>query len=48
MTIEVALVISTLSLAFGIYQGVTNMKRNRTADDTNDATQLITVVSAPC
>ena len=48
MTIEVALVISALSLAFGIYQGVTDMKRNRTADDKNDATHLITVVSAPC
>ena len=44
MTIEVALVISALSLAFGIYQGVTNMKRNRTADDKNDATQLTTVI----
>ena len=44
MTIEVALVISALSLAFGIYQGVTNMKRNRTADDKNEATQLTTVI----
>ena len=44
MTIEVALVISALSLAFRIYQGVTNMKRNRTADDKNDATQLTTVI----
>lgn len=44
MTIEVALVISAMSLAFGIYQGVTNMKRNRTADDKNDATQLTTVI----
>ena len=44
MTIEVALVISALSLAFGIYQGVTNMKRNRTADDKKDATQLTTVI----
>lgn len=44
MTIEGALVISALSLAFGIYQGVTNMKRNRTADDKNDATQLTTVI----
>ena len=44
MTIEVALVISALSLAFGIYQGVVNMKRNRTSDDKNDAAQLTTVI----
>lgn len=44
MTIEVALVISALSVAFGIYQGVTNMKRDRTADDKKDATQLTTVI----
>lgn len=44
MTIEVALVISALSLAFGIYQGITNMKRNRSADDKNDAAQLTTVI----
>lgn len=44
MTIEVALVISALSLAFGIYQGVVNMKRNRTSDDKKDATQLTTVI----
>ncbi len=44
MTIEIALVISALSLAFGIYQGVTNIKRNRTADDKDDASQLTTVI----
>lgn len=44
MTIEVALVISAMSLAFGIYQGVTNINRNRTADDKNDASQLTTML----
>ena len=44
MTIEVALVISGLSLAFGIYQGVTNMRRNNRKDDREDATQLTTVI----
>ena len=44
MTIEVALVISALSLAFGIYQGITNMKRNQRNDDRHDATQLTTVI----
>lgn len=44
MTIEVALVISGVSMAFGIYQGVSNMKRNNRKDDRNDATQLTTVI----
>jgi outer membrane murein-binding lipoprotein Lpp len=44
MTIELALLISGVSLAFGIYQGVTNMRRNNRKDDRNDATQLTTVI----
>lgn len=44
MTIELALLISAASLAFAIYQGVSNMKRNKTADDKKDATQLTTVI----
>lgn len=44
MTIEVALVISALSLAFGIYQGVSSMKRAQRHDDKHDATQLTTVI----
>ena len=44
MTIEVALVISGLSLAFGIYQGISNMKRNSKADAQADASQLTTVI----
>jgi len=44
MTIEVALVISGISLAFGIYQGVSTMRRNNKCDDKNDATQLTTVI----
>ena len=44
MTIELALVISGLSLAFGIYQGITNMRRNNRKDDREDATQLTTVI----
>ena len=44
MTIEVALVISALSLAFGIYQGVSNMKRNQRADNVQEATQMTTVI----
>lgn len=44
MTIEVALVISALSLAFGIYQGVSNLKRNQKADNVQEATQMTTVI----
>ena len=44
MTIEVALVISGISLVFGIWQGITNMRRNNKKDDQNEATQLTTVI----
>lgn len=44
MTIEVALVISGISLAFGIHQGVSNLKRNEKADAKNDASELTTVI----
>ena len=44
MTIEVALLSSGVSLGFGIYQGVCNLRRNNNCDDTKDATQLTTVI----
>lgn len=44
MSIEVALVISAISLAFGIYQGVSNMKRNERTDNIEEATQMTTVI----
>lgn len=44
MTIEIALVISGLSLAFGIYQGVCNLRRDNKCDDKKDAAQLTTVI----
>lgn len=44
MTIEVALLISGISLAFGIYQGVCNLRRNNKRDDKKDVTQLTTVI----
>lgn len=44
MTIEVALVISGVSLAFAVYQGIANMKRNKASDDKNDASQMTTVI----
>lgn len=44
MTIEVALVVSGISLAFGIYQGVSNMKRNQKSDDKKDASEMTMVI----
>lgn len=44
MTIEVALVISAISLAFGIYSGVANLKRNSKNDTKTDTAQLTTVI----
>ena len=44
MTVEVALVISVLSVSFAIYSGVSNLKRNQKADDKNEASQLTTVI----
>ncbi len=44
MTIEVALLISGVSLAFGIYSGISNMKRNQKADTKQDTAELTTVI----
>jgi len=44
MTIEVAIVISGISLAFAIYFGVSNLRRNQKADDKKEASELTTVI----
>lgn len=44
MTVEVSLLIAFFSLAFGIYQGVVNMKRNKSTDDRKDASEMTTVI----
>ena len=44
MTIEVALIISAISLAFWIYSGVANLKRNSKNDTKTDTAQLTTVI----
>ena len=44
MTIELAVLLSIVSVAFAIYQGVTNLKRNNQIDTRNDVTQLTTVI----
>ena len=42
MTIEVALLISGVSLAFGLYSGIANMKRNSTTTGVSDSAQALT------
>lgn len=44
MTVEVALVISVLSVSAAIYFGISNKKRNEQADVKNDVSQLTTVI----
>lgn len=44
MTIEIALLISGVSLAFSIYAGVANMRRNQNQDASKDATEMTTVI----
>lgn len=44
MTIEVALIISGASVAFGIYSGVSNLKRNKSCDDKKEAQDMTTVI----
>lgn len=44
LTIEIALVISAGSLAFALYQGISNMKRSHKTDSQKDASQMTTVI----
>lgn len=44
MTIEVALLISGVSLAFALYQGISNLKRNQRTDAKKDASEMTTVI----
>jgi predicted nucleic acid-binding Zn-ribbon protein len=44
MTVEVAVLISGVSVAFGIYAGVANLKRNQKSDDKKDAAEMTTVI----
>ena len=46
MTIEVALVISIISVVFGIWSGVTNIKRNEKNDTKTDVSSLSDTVSS--
>lgn len=44
MTIELAMLISVISVVFGLYQGATNLKRNSKVDTKTDATEMTTVI----
>jgi len=44
MTIELALLISVVSVIFGIYSGVSNLKRSSKKDTKEEAIQLTTVI----
>ena len=44
MTVEIALAISIISVGFSLYQGFSGMRRDRSSDDRNEATQLTTVI----
>jgi peptidoglycan hydrolase CwlO-like protein len=44
MTIEIALLISIISVAFGVYSGIKNMSRNNRNDTVNETSQMTTVM----
>ena len=44
MTIEVALLISGISVAFGIFSGISTLKRNQSSDVRRDASEMTTVI----
>ena len=44
MSVELNILISVISVAFAIYAGVSNLKRNQSQDDKNTASQMTTVI----
>ena len=44
MTIEVALLLTGVSVAFAVYFGLSNVKRNKSQDDKKEASDLTTVI----
>lgn len=44
MTIELALLISVVSVAFAVYSGIKNLSRNNRKDNAEEVTQMATVV----
>lgn len=44
MTIEIALLISIVSVVFGAYQGLVTLKRHQSTDDRKSASEMTTVI----
>lgn len=44
MTIEIAMLISLVSVAFALYSGIRNLSRNTKKDNAEEVTQMATVV----
>lgn len=44
MSVELSILIPVVSVAFAIYTGVSNLKRNQSQDDKNTASQMTTVI----
>lgn len=44
LSVEVALIISGVSVAFGLYAGITNLKRNEKKDAQTEASEMTTVI----
>jgi hypothetical protein len=44
MSVEIALLISAVSVSFALYSGISNMKRNSKADTAKDAATLTTLL----
>lgn len=44
MYIEVALLISVISVAFAVYSGIKNLNRNKSADDRKEASDMTTIL----
>lgn len=44
MTVEIMTLITVASIFFGIYQGLCNLRRNKTTDDKRDASEMTTVI----
>jgi peptidoglycan hydrolase CwlO-like protein len=40
----ISIALTIVSVSFAVFMGVINMKRNKTADDKKDATELTTVI----
>ena len=44
MTIEIAMLISIVSVGFAVFSGISNLRRNKSADDRREATEMTTVI----